>query len=195
MTASEPKYFYRLALQGLPYGALTMDATGRGVGAQQAGADPLLEASLGVPDSRSAGVRQRVHQITAPLAPPPECAGGWVTGFMGNMTFRAENVDKTLIAVEGLGAKRLASVLTRCTRTPAASCSSTGALLAPPHPPCAGAGRAAASVLAPQVIITAIYQLAVCGLNSGVVPGCSSIRRFSKGWACHVLLCMLRMRG
>eukprot|EP01047_Picozoa_sp_COSAG01_P005480 COSAG01_NODE_188_length_22632_cov_15.284915_7_plen_496_part_00 len=79
MTASEPKYFYWLALQGLPYGALTMDATGRGVGAQQAGADPLLEASLGVPDSRSAGVRQRVHQITAPLAPPPECAGGWVT--------------------------------------------------------------------------------------------------------------------
>ena len=88
MTASEPKYFYWLALQGLPYGALLMDATGRGVGAQQAGADPLLEASLGVPDSRSAGVRQRVHQITAPLAPPPECAGGWVTGFMGNMTFR-----------------------------------------------------------------------------------------------------------
>eukprot|EP01047_Picozoa_sp_COSAG01_P122347 COSAG01_NODE_51205_length_356_cov_2.486381_1_plen_27_part_10 len=27
MTASEPKYFYWLALQGLPYGALTMDAT------------------------------------------------------------------------------------------------------------------------------------------------------------------------
>ena len=92
MTASEPKYFYRPALQGLPYGALTMDATGCGVGAQQGGADPLLEASLGVPDSRSAGVRQRVHQITAPLAPPPECAGEWVTGFMGNMTFRAENV-------------------------------------------------------------------------------------------------------
>ena len=59
MTASEPKYFYRPALQGLPYGALTMDATGCGVGAQQGGADPLLEASLGVPDSRSAGVRQR----------------------------------------------------------------------------------------------------------------------------------------
>ena len=113
MTASEPKYFYWLALQGLPYGALTMDATGRGVGAQQAGADPLLEASLGVPDSRSAGVRQRVHQITAPLAPPPECAGGWVIGFMGNMTFRTENVDKTLADYENRD-PQMADVVSRC---------------------------------------------------------------------------------
>ena len=135
---------------------------------------------LGGPDIPARAPQRRVAK--SPALRHVHCRAALTPCLLAAATTARSDKMSLHIAVEGLGAKRLASVLTRCTRTPAASCSSTGALLAPPHPPCAGAGRAAASVLAPQVIITAIYQLAVCGLNSGVVPGCSSIRRFSMGW-------------